>query len=135
MSLWEKIAKDLQQSATTFTEMASDFIKSGAEVIREGIEVASEKTAQATKLAKLKWEKSMIHRDIEKAFLALGGQAYELYVQGKLADLATAAFDKLEELRILESKLDGKDQEIADLQNTGTASAPKQDTTAHSTQS
>lgn len=36
MSLWEKIAKDLQQSATTFTEMASDFIKSGAEVIREG---------------------------------------------------------------------------------------------------
>lgn len=135
MSLWEKIAKDLQQSATTFSEMASDFIKSGAEVIREGLEVASEKTAQATKLAKLKWEKSMIHRDIEKAFLALGGQTYELHVQGKLAELATVAYDKLEELRILENKLDGKDKEIADLQNAATANTPPQDTTAHSTQS
>lgn len=135
MSLWEKIAKDLQQSATTFSEMASDFIKSGAEVIRDGIEVASEKTAQATKIAKLKWEKGMIHREIEKAFLALGGQVYELHVQGKLADLATAAHERLEELRVLENKLDNKEKEIADLQNASPADPPKPDPTAQSAQS
>lgn len=132
MSLWEKIAKDLQQSATTFSELASDWIKSGAEALREGLETASEKTAQATKLAKLKWEKNLIHREIEKAFLALGGQVYEWHVQGKLSEVATLAQDKFEALRVLESKLESKEKEIADLQD---AAAPKQDTTTASAQS
>jgi len=131
MSLREKIAKDLQQSATTFSELASDWIKSGAEALREGLETASEKTAQATKLAKLKWEKNLIHREIEKAFLALGGQVYEWHVQGKLSEVAMLAQDKFEALRLLESKLESKEKEIADLQ--GAAAAPqKQDTTTAS---
>ncbi len=135
MSLWEKIARDLQQSATTFSELASEWIKSGAEALREGLETASEKTAQATKLAKLKWEKSLIHREIEKAFLALGGQVYEWHVQGKLSEVATLAQDKFEALRALESKLESKEKEIADLQDAAAAAPQKQDTTTASAQS
>ncbi|MDZ7267024.1 MAG: hypothetical protein ONB48_05365 [candidate division KSB1 bacterium] len=129
MSLWEKIAKDLQQSATTLSELAGDWIKSSTEALREGLETASEKTAQATKLAKLKWEKNLIHRDLEKAFLALGGQVYELHVQGRLPELATAAHDQLAALRDLEEKLESKEKEIAELQNAPAAGARQQDTT------
>ncbi|MCG3154944.1 MAG: hypothetical protein DKINENOH_01540 [bacterium] len=135
MSLWEKIARDLQQSATTFSELASDWIKSGAEALREGLETASEKTAQATKLAKLKWEKNLIHREIEKAFLALGGQVYEWHVQGKLSEVATLAQDKFEALRVLESKLESKEKEIADLQDAAAAAPSDPDTTTASAQS
>ncbi len=132
MSLWEKIASDLQQSATTLSELASDWIKSGAEALREGLETASEKTAQATKLAKLKWEKNLIHREIEKTFLALGGQVYEWHVQGKLSEVAMLAQDKFEALRLLEGKLESKEKEIADLQGAAAAAPQKQDTTTAS---
>lgn len=115
MSLWEKIRSEVQSGAATFTERASDIFKSSAEVLRGGMESVSQKAAYASKLAKLKWELNMLHREIEKAFTALGGQAYELSSQGRLAELETAAQDKLVLLRQLEQALANKEKEIADL--------------------
>ena len=115
MSLWDKIRNEVQSGAATFTEKAADIFKSSADVLRGGMESVSQKAAYASKLAKLKWELNMLHREIEKAFTALGGQTYELSTQGKLADLETVAKDKLALLQQLEQALASKEKEIADL--------------------
>jgi len=121
MSLWERITKEIQEGAYTISEKAGEFFRSGAELLKDGVEVASEKAAYASRLAKLKWERSVLHREIEKAFTALGGQAYELFVQEKLGELAEAAKDKFENLRDLEAKLESKEQEIENLPKTFSA--------------
>jgi len=114
-SLWDKIAQDVQAGVLTLSEKTGEWLKLGAEALRGGMETASNKAAQASKLAKLKWEQNLLQREIEKAFTALGGQAYELYVQGKLGELEKAGQEKFEHLRKLEAELEAKEQEIENL--------------------
>lgn len=114
-SLWDKIAQDVQAGVLTLSEKTGEWLKLGAEALRGGMESASHKAAQASKLAKLKWEQNLLQREIEKAFTALGGQAYELFVQDKLGELAEQAREKFEQLRKLETDLLAKEKEIESL--------------------
>ncbi len=110
--LFDKVAKDLQNGFLTLSEKAAEWVKTGTEALRGGMEVASTKATYASRLAKLKWEQNVLQREIEKAFTALGGQAYELFAAGQLQELGTRAQDKLEQLRSLEQKLEEKEKEI-----------------------
>lgn len=114
-SLWDKIAQDVQAGVLTLSEKTGEWLKFGAEALRGGMETASTKAAQASKLAKLKWEQNLLQREIEKAFTALGGQAYELFGLDKLNDLAEAGREHFEHLRRLEAELEAKEKEIESL--------------------
>lgn len=114
-SLWDKIAQDVQAGVLTLSEKTGEWLKLGAEALRGGMETASNKAAQASKLAKLKWEQNLLQREIEKAFTALGGQAYELFAHGKLGDLAETGRAQFEHLRKLEAELEAKEKEIESL--------------------
>jgi K+/H+ antiporter YhaU regulatory subunit KhtT len=127
-SLFDKVAKDLQDGFLTLSERAAEWLKTGTEALRGGMEVASAKAAQASKLAKLKWEQNVLQREIEKTFTALGGQAYELFSSGRLQELANVAREKFEKLRDLEKKLEEKEQESeTHSKNLGTAQASASD--------
>lgn len=121
--LFDKIAKDLQDSVLTLSEKAAEWFKTGAETLRGGVELASAKAAQASRFAKLKWEQNLLQREIEKAFTALGGQVYELFSTGQLPTLEEAARDKFELLRELEAKLAAKEKEIERLSREQDAAA------------
>ncbi|MGH7491573.1 MAG: TrkA C-terminal domain-containing protein [bacterium] len=110
-SLFDKVAKDLQDSFLTLSEKAGEWLKTGTEALRGGMEMASAKAAHASKLAKLKWEQNVLQREIEKAFTALGGHAYELFAAGQLQELGNAAKERFEQLQDLEKKLEEKEQE------------------------
>ncbi len=114
-SLWDKIAQDVQAGVLTLSEKTGEWLKLGAEALRGGMEAASAKAAHASKLAKLKWEQNLLQREIEKAFTSLGGQAYELFVNDKLRDLAANGREKFEQLRKLEAELEAKEKEIENL--------------------
>ncbi len=114
-SLWDKIAQDVQTGVLTLSEKTGEWLKLGAEALRGGMETASNKAAHASKLAKLKWEQNLLQREIEKAFTALGGQAYELYAHDKLGELAESGREKFEQLRKLEAELEAKEKEIESL--------------------
>ena len=126
--LFDKVVKDLQDGVLTLSEKAADWLKTGSEAFRGGMETASAKAAHASKLAKLKWEQNVLQREIEKAFTALGGQAYELFTAGQLPELGNAAREKFEHLRSLEDKLEEKEKEIEGLsQSLGAAGASSPD--------
>ncbi len=114
-SLWDKIAEDVQAGVLTLSEKTGEWLKLGAEALRGGMESASTKATQASKLAKLKWEQNILQREIEKAFTALGGQAYELFVHDKLNELAENSREKFAQLRKLEMDLLAKEKEIESL--------------------
>ena len=121
--LFDKVARDLQNSFLTISEKAAEWLKTGTEALRGGMEAASSKATYASRLAKAKWEQNVLQREIEKAFTALGGQAYELFTAGKLQELAQAAGEKLEHLRGLEQTLEEKEREVEALsKNFGAAS-------------
>src|SRR5262245_23565749 len=110
-SLFDKVAKDVQDSFLTLSDKAGGWLKTGTEALRGGVEVASTKATHASRLAKLKWEQNVLQREIEKAFTALGGQAYELFATGRLEQLGHAAQEKFEHLRGLEKELEEKELE------------------------
>lgn len=126
-SLWDKIAQDVQAGVLTLSEKTGEWLKLGAEALRGGMETASTKAAQASKLAKLKWEQNLLQREIEKAFTALGGQAYELFVHDKLGELAESAREKFEHLRTLEADLLAKEKEIENVPKIFDAAEPAPD--------
>ncbi len=113
--LFDKVARDLQDSFLTLSERAGEWLKTGAEAVRGGVETASTKAALVSKVAKLKWEQNLLQSEIEKAFTALGGQAYELFSAGRLQDLENVGREKLEQLRALEQKLEEKEKEVENL--------------------
>lgn len=114
-SLWDKIAQDVQAGVLTLSEKTGEWLKLGAEALRGGMESASAKATQASKLAKLKWEQNILQREIEKAFTALGGHTYELFVRGKLNELTETGREQFEHLRKLEADLLAKEKEIESL--------------------
>ncbi len=117
-NLWDKIAQDVQTGVLTLSEKTGEWLKLGAEALRGSMEAASNKAAQASKLAKLKWEQNLLQREIEKAFTGLGGKTYELYVNGKLNELEATSREEFEQLRKLEAELEAKEQEIENLPKT-----------------
>jgi len=117
-NLWDRIAQDVQTGVLTLSEKTGEWLKLGAEALRGGMETASNKAANASKLAKLKWEQNLLQREIEKAFTGLGGKTYELYVNGKLNELEATSREQFAQLRKLEAELEAKEQEIENVPKT-----------------
>jgi len=126
-SLFDKVAKDLQDGVLTLSERAAELFKTGTEALRGSMEMASTRAAHAAKLAKLKWELNVLQREIEKVFTALGGQTYELFVVDRLPELAQAAQEKFASLRALEQKLEDKEKEIEILTQSFSATTAQPD--------
>ena len=115
MSLWEKIKKGLGEGVASATGKAADWLKTGADAVKEGTEKVSEKIVYSSKLAKLKYEYRNIHKAIEAEFTELGGTAYNLVCENRVADLEKEARENIQRLNSLENELKNKENEIEEL--------------------
>lgn len=115
MTIWERISRDLQESAGTISEKASEMFKSGAEAVKEGAEKASARAAYATRLAQINWEERDIRRSMKKEFVALGELLYDLQTKKRLADFSKEAKPYFDRLAEFEKVLEKLENEKADL--------------------
>jgi len=93
MDLWEKI-------------------KTGLE---EGLETISQKTTDMSKLAKLKWERRDIEKEIGHEMVTLGGLVYQFYTEDKMQNVNELVTENIDKLKNLEIRLAAKEKEIKDL--------------------
>ena len=70
MSFWDEVRKGLEE---------------GAHAIKKGAEVVAEKTEEAAKIAKLRYNIYTVRQGIKKDFTKLGAHLFELAEQGKPA--------------------------------------------------
>ncbi len=87
-------------------------IKSGLE---EGLETVSEKTTEVSKLAKLKWERRDIEKEIGRELVTLGGVVYQLHVEKKQKKINEAVAENIEKLKTMETQLTDKEKEIKEI--------------------
>ena len=90
MSLWEKIKDGLE----------------------EGLETISEKTVEMSKLAKLKWERRGIEKEIQQGLIGLGEITFQLHVAKKSGQLSQEVKGNIAKLGVLEKRLEQKNEEI-----------------------
>lgn len=67
MSFWDEVRKGLEE---------------GAQALKKGAEVVAEKTEEAAKVAKLRYDIHAQRQSIKKTFTELGGHVFELAEQG-----------------------------------------------------
>ncbi|HPG38434.1 MAG TPA: TrkA C-terminal domain-containing protein [bacterium] len=89
-----------------------DKIKTG---LGEGLETISQKTSDMSKLAKLKWERRDIEKEIGREMVTLGGVVYQLHTEKKLNKVNETVTTNIEKLKNLEIRLTAKEKEIKDL--------------------
>ena len=90
--------------------------------ILKGYQSVSEKTGELTKIGRLKLEIIAIKRDIEKAFIELGGRVYQSFLDNSaneipkdksVKDLVDLIEDKEKNLKKLEKKVEQiRDQRV-----------------------
>ena len=93
MNLWEKIIAGLE----------------------EGLETISEKSVEMSKLAKLKWERRSIEKEIHQEFIGLGEIVFHLHTTNKHGRLQEETKIHVETLNTLEKQLEEKEGEIEDM--------------------
>jgi len=83
------------------------------EGISEGIRNVSERTGEMTKVGRLKVEIIALKRDIEKAFIELGGRVYHK-LENNEADIQTdqQIIKLLKDIKSFESKLKDREEKI-----------------------
>ena len=89
-----------------------DKIRAGLE---EGLETLSEKSTEWSKLAKLKWERRSLQKDIFQAMVELGRMAYELHIQKNSVQFVEDSKDNIAKLKTLKKRLEDKEKEIEDM--------------------
>lgn len=86
-----------------------DKIKNGLE---EGLVTISEKTTEVSKLAKMKWDKRGIEKEIHQGLLFMGKQVYEGRDSADEAVLKEALSESVQSLQQWEQALEEKNREI-----------------------
>ena len=89
-----------------------DKIRTGLE---EGLETLSEKSAEWSKLAKLKWERRSLQKDIFQEMVELGSKAYELHKKENSGQFIEDSKDYIAKLKTLKKRLEDKEKEIQDI--------------------
>ena len=84
-------------------------------IFGDSIETISETTVELSSLAKLKWERHKIQKDIEKENTELGGEVYQLFVEKQEENFQQATNEIVEKLKTFHQQLDEKDKEIEKL--------------------
>jgi hypothetical protein len=115
MSLWNKIKHSIEHGAPTVFERAATWLRSGAEIAETGAERLSSRVIYASRSSKLRSEQRDIRKAIEGEFALLGETVYDLWQEGKEADVAKRTRAVMSELRSLEKQLERKGIEIEEL--------------------
>ena len=83
--------------------------------LEEGLETISEKSIEMSKLAKLKWERRSIEKEIHQELMGLGEITFHLQTTNKQGRLQEETKIHVETLNTLEKQLEEKDGEIEDM--------------------
>ncbi len=78
---------------------------------QQGIQAVQEKTDELTKIGRLKIEVIAVKRDIEKAFVELGGRVYDM-LQNKVKE----SISKNEDVKILVVKIEKFEAKLQELE-------------------
>ena len=84
-------------------------------IFGESIETISDTTVELSSLAKMKWERHKIQREIEKENTELGGKVYHLFIEKKEGDFQSNTNEVVEKLKTFHQELEEKDKEIEKL--------------------
>ncbi len=87
--------------------------------LRAGIKTVSRKTEELTKIGRIKLEMVSVKRDIEKAFIELGGRIYHNIDQEKKFDTKSdpEIFGLVTKIRGFEDKLEDLENRIKEIQD------------------
>lgn len=88
------------------------FWKRVKNIFGESIETISETTVGLSSLAKLKWERHNVQKEIEQENNKLGAKVYHLFVEKQEATLEEETKNTVEKLKNLHTQLDEKDKDI-----------------------
>jgi K+/H+ antiporter YhaU regulatory subunit KhtT len=83
--------------------------------LEEGLEVLSEKSVEWSKLAKLKWARRSLQKEIFQEMADLGGKVYELHIRGRSDRLTENSKENVKNLAALKKQLEDNEAEIQGL--------------------
>jgi len=86
-----------------------DKVKHGLE---EGMVTISEKTSEMSKLAKMKWDRRSIEKEIHQILISMGEKVYEGRTGVDEAAMEGALSESIQKLHALEQALEAKNSEI-----------------------
>ena len=115
MEFWEKVIKDLEESASTISEKASDWLKVGTEKIKEGAGYVSEKTKDVSRLTRLKWSQYQLNQELQTAFTGLGESIFSEWTTHKKFPANESLKEKIDGILKLEASLDEIEVEMDEL--------------------